>query len=71
MAPAVNAMGQAYQDLAVVKVNLTEKPEFGHAFGIKALPTFIFFKDGQPIKQLEGQHPFHVLDGFVKEQLNG
>jgi thioredoxin 1 len=71
MAPAIDAMGQYYQDLAVVKVNLKEQPVFGDTFGIKALPTFIFFKDGQPIKQLEGQHPFHVLDGFVKEQLHG
>lgn len=38
----------------IAKVNIDESPELALRFGITAIPTLIVFKDGQPVRTLNG-----------------
>ena len=38
----------------IVKVNVEDNPELAQKYGIKSIPTMIFFKDGQIAKSLLG-----------------
>lgn len=44
-----------YQDrVEFIKVNVDENPELASQYNIFSIPTFIFFKNGQPIKNITG-----------------
>ena len=47
----------ANQGIHFVKINVDELPELSAELGIRAMPTFIFFKDGQKSKELIGANP--------------
>ena len=38
----------------IVKVNVYDNPELAQKYGIRGIPTMIFFKNGQPAKTLVG-----------------
>jgi thioredoxin 1 len=38
----------------IVKVNVDDNPELAQKYGIRGIPTMIFFKNGQPAKTLVG-----------------
>lgn len=55
IAPTVDKIEKEYQDKALVaKVNVSESSDLADRFGITAIPTFIFFKDGQVVKKTMG-----------------
>lgn len=44
-----------YQDkVEFIKVNVDENPELASQYNVFSIPTFIFFKNGQPIKTITG-----------------
>ena len=46
--PIVDKIGEEYNGKALVaKVNVDEEPEIAGQFGVRSIPTFLFFKDGQ------------------------
>jgi thioredoxin 1 len=56
------ALGPVLEDLAqefdgrarVVKINTDENPELAAQYGIRALPTMLFFEGGQVVEQVVG-----------------
>lgn len=40
--------------LVVGKLNADENPALAERFGVRSVPTLIFFRDGQPVKRLFG-----------------
>ena len=69
------AIGPLLEDLAVTyadqvkftKCNVDDNPITPGKFGIKAIPTLIFFKNGEVVKQITGITPKSKLE----EILNG
>lgn len=56
--PIIEAIGEEYQGkVKVVKVNVDDQPELSQQFNVMSIPTFILFKDGQPIQSLIGAQP--------------
>lgn len=49
-----NEMGD---DIQIVKVNVDENGELAQKFGIRSIPTMIFFKNGEANKTLIGVQP--------------
>ncbi len=43
--------------IRVFKMNVDENPETPSRFHIRGIPTVIFFKNGQAVDQLVGNHP--------------
>jgi thioredoxin 1 len=45
----------------VAKLNIEESPEIASKFSIFSIPTLIVFKDGQPVKTLQGVQQENTL----------
>ncbi|KFK42093.1 hypothetical protein AALP_AA2G209900 [Arabis alpina] len=55
MVPILNEVSVALKDkIQVVKIDTEKYPSIANQYKIEALPTFILFKDGQPLDRFEG-----------------
>ena len=53
--------------LTIAKVNVDENQQVSMDFHIRSIPTLLFFKDGQMVKQLIGAHPKSKLVSEIQE----
>ena len=54
MAPILDETAEEYADVTFGKVNVDEQPALANAFRVNAIPTLVFFKDGQAVQQAVG-----------------
>jgi len=54
MAPILDETAGEYADVTFGKVNVDEQPALANAFRVNAIPTLVFFKDGQAVQQAVG-----------------
>ena len=54
MAPILDETAEEYPDVTFGKVNVDEQPGLANAFRVNAIPTLVFFKDGQAVQQAVG-----------------
>ena len=58
VAPVVQEIAEQYAGkVKVVKMNTDENPQTASQYGIRSIPTLMFFKDGQKVDQLVGAVP--------------
>jgi thioredoxin 1 len=55
--------------VTVVKVNTEIAPGSAERFGIRSIPTLIFFQDGEPLFEMVGLVPKPVLEREIGELL--
>ena len=68
IAPVLEALAKDYKDkLKVVKINVDEEPDLAARFGIQSIPSLLFFKGGQMVKQQIGAVPKHILEKIIKD----
>ena len=68
--PIVNQLGEEYADKAVVgKLNVDHNPGVTMKFGIRNIPTILFFKGGQQVDKQVGAVPRQVLEGKLQKLL--
>ena len=53
--------------LKIVKMDVDENPNTARAFGIMSIPTLLFKKDGQVVKQVVGVHTAEQIKAIVAE----
>ena len=53
--------------LKIVKMDVDENPNTARAFGIMSIPTLLFKKDGQVVKQVAGVHTAEQIKAIVAE----
>jgi thioredoxin 1 len=71
------AIGQAVEEIAeeykgklkVIRLNVDESPNVAAKFGIRAIPTLLFFKGGEVVRQVVGAQPKKRLVKAVDEVL--
>jgi thioredoxin 1 len=62
MEPIIEEIAKEFEGkIKVGKLNVGENPEIARSYGIRAIPTFIIFKDGQPIEKIIGARPKQFL----------
>jgi len=62
--PIVNQLGEEYGDKAVVgKLNVDQNGGITKKFGIRNIPTILFFKGGEQVDKQVGAVPKKVLEG--------
>ncbi|WQU34213.1 thioredoxin [Helicobacter pylori] len=67
LSPVIDELASEYQGKAkICKVNTDEQEELSAKFGIRSIPTLLFTKDGEVVRQLVGVQTKVAL----KEQLN-
>lgn len=62
LTPAVEALSEEYDGQAVIaKLNVDENPEVCAKYGIRNIPTILFFKNGEVVEKQVGVAPKNVL----------
>ncbi|MDA0327964.1 MAG: thioredoxin [Gemmatimonadetes bacterium] len=71
MEPILGEIAREFADrgVRVVKVDVDQAPETAEAFGIRSIPTLIFFRDGSPLFEMVGAVPKPVLERELVELL--
>jgi thioredoxin 1 len=71
MAPILDeiAVEQVENGVRVVKVNIDAAPETAHHFGIRSIPTVMFFRDGEAEFEMVGLVSKPVLEREIAECL--
>ena len=54
-------------ELKILKMDVDENPETARALGIMSIPTLLFKKDGQVVKQVAGVHTAAQIKAIVAE----
>ena len=67
LGPIVDELAEANDDIQVGKVNVDVEAATASSFGIRSLPTVMFFKDGEKISQISGTRPLAELQKIVDE----
>ncbi len=64
IAPAIEALASEFEGSAkVAKVNVDEQPALAESFGIRSIPTVLFFQNGKVVDQIFAAVPEKVLAG--------
>lgn len=66
-APILEKLSQEFSEdeLKILKMDVDENPETARAFGIMSIPTLLFKKDGQVVKQVAGVHTAAQIKAIV------
>ncbi len=68
--PVVEELAAAYGDkIKFAKVNVDENPVTPSKYGIRAIPTLIFFKGGKSVNQITGMVAKAKLESSIKSVL--
>ena len=73
MGPVLEDVARDYEasGVHVVKVNTDEAPVTAERFGIRSIPTLIFFRSGEPLFEMVGLVPQPVLEREIESLLSG
>jgi thioredoxin 1 len=68
-APILEKLSQEFSEdeLKILKMDVDENPETARAFGIMSIPTLLFKKDGQVVKQVAGVHTAAQIKAIIAE----
>ena len=66
--PTVEDLEKTYgENMNFVKVNVDENPVVPSKYGIQAIPTLIFFKDGEVVDKITGMVAKEKLEESIKK----
>lgn len=66
LAPMIESLAAANPSVKFCKVNVDDNPETAANYGIRGIPTLIFFKDGQNAGQITGVVPRAQVEELIK-----
>ena len=70
MAPSIEALAKEMADRAgVAKIDIDGAPDLASRFGIRAVPTFVFFKNGEVVETISGARTKEELKKKLEELL--
>jgi len=70
IAPVVEELADTYDGQAkFVKVDVDDQQRYAGQFGIRSIPTLLFFKGGKVVDQVIGAVPKGTLEAKVKQHL--
>ena len=71
VAPIVEDLADEYRDkgLKVGKLDVDANPQTAVRFGVRSIPTILFFKDGEVVDQVVGAVPRPHLEEKVKQHV--
>jgi thioredoxin 1 len=64
IAPAFEQLATVYPSIVFLKVDVDESAELVDKYGVQAMPTFVFVKDGIVVKRIEGADLRAMEEGF-------
>jgi thioredoxin 1 len=71
MHPVIEELAKEYEGKAIIaKVDVDHNPQVSSAFGIRNIPTILFFKNGQVVDKQVGAVPKGMLTKKLDAQLS-
>ena len=70
VAPIISELAVAYEGKAVIgKCDVEENEDLASEFGIRNIPTILFFKGGEVVNKLVGAQPKAKIEEAIKQLL--
>jgi thioredoxin 1 len=69
MEPVLEQLAAARDDLRVVQLDVDAHPATAARHGILSMPTFVLFREGEPVLRLVGARPLRRLERELAEAL--
>ncbi|RKH03630.1 thioredoxin [Corallococcus carmarthensis] len=70
IAPVIDSLAAEYKGrMKMAKLNVDDHPRTPEQYGIRAMPTLLFFKGGKVVKQVVGAVPRAKLEEAVRQVL--
>lgn len=70
IAPHIVTMSNNYPAARFYKLDVDEVPDVAQELGVRAMPTFMVFKDGEKVGEVVGANQ-KALEALVGKQLEG
>ena len=68
--PILEDIGEEKKDkLKILKLNIVENPQTPQKFGVRGIPTLMFFKDGKLVDTKVGSLPKNMLESWIDSNL--
>lgn len=64
IAPKLDEWSDVYTDVKFYKVDVDKVPDVSQELGVRAMPTFMLFKDGQKLTEVVGALPPAIEQGI-------
>ena len=69
MGPVVDELAQRFGDRATVgKLDVDQHPAIAERYGVRSIPTFLLFRDGEVVERRVGALPLEELQALLAEQ---
>ncbi|CAA9965057.1 Thioredoxin [Pyrenophora teres f. maculata] len=68
IAPQVVKFSEAYPNARFYKIDVDEVPDVAQELGIRAMPTFLFFKGGDKVAEVVGANP-KALEAAIQSNI--
>lgn len=65
IAPVIASIAEENDKVKVCKVNVDDEQELAVKYGVMSIPTLIFFKNGNPVKEVVGFHSKGELEEII------
>jgi len=65
----LDELSETYFDLVFFRLNVDDNPATPGKYGIRAIPTVIFFKKGKPVTQFTGMTAKVKIEEEIKKAL--
>jgi thioredoxin 1 len=70
IAPSLEELAETYQGKVTIgKLNVDEQPNLAAQFGIRSIPTLLFFQNGKVVDQVVGAVPKAAIEGKLKSMI--
>jgi len=70
IAPQVVKFSHQYPNAMFYKLDVDEVPDVAQELGIRAMPTFLLFKDGEKVAEVVGANP-KALQAAIEKNYDG
>ncbi len=68
IAPAIEELAHEFDGSATIaKLNVDEEPELARRYGIRSIPSLLFFRSGEAVDRIAGVQPKRVLSEKLTE----
>ncbi|KAE8146400.1 thioredoxin [Aspergillus avenaceus] len=66
IAPVLDKLSGEYTNVKFYKIDVDENNALAAEYGVRAMPTFMMFKNGQKVEEIMGANPGAILNGIKK-----
>ena len=66
MTPVLCSLSEEFSNVTFIKVNIDDNKSIADRYGVKSIPTLIFFKDGKEVERTVGKKGKNVLRNILK-----